>query len=921
MTLNQNPEQKARDNIDKLLLQSGWTVQNKNKINFDEGIGQAVREYQTDVGPADYVLFVGKQAVGVIEAKKEDLAHNITTVEEQTQGYATAKLKWINNKTLLPFLYESTGIITRFTDCRDPKPRSREVFTFHRPETLKEWLNQELSLRSRLQTIPHLNPKGLRLCQESAINNLEQSHKDNRPRALIQMATGAGKTYTAITAMYRLLKYGDAKRILFLVDTRNLGEQAEQEMMSYLPNDDNRKFTELYTIQRLQSSYVAKDSQVCISTIQRMYSILKGEEIDSALEDINPAEQLTKPKTAMPVVYNPKLPIEFFDFIFIDECHRSIYNVWQQVLDYFDSFLIGLTATPDNRTYGFFKKNVVSHYDHEKAVADGVNVGNEIYLIDTTITQAGGKIPANQLIEKREKLTRKKRWEQQDEDEAYSASQLDNSVVNPDQIRTVIKTFKDNLPQIFPDRKEVPKTLIFAKTDSHADDIIQTVREEFAESSAFCKKITYKSEEDPKSALADFRNAYYPRIAVTVDMIATGTDVKPLECLLFMRDVRSRNYFEQMKGRGTRTLDHDELKKVTPSALTAKTHYVIVDAIGVTKSLKTASQPLITKPTVKLKDLAMGVMMGANDTDTISSLAGRLARLNQQLSPAEKDKLKKLSGGMELSTIISNLFNAIDADNIETKACELAGLAIGFDASDIKREQAQAQLVSEAAQVFTGELVELLDSIRREKEQTIDNDTLDNLAFAGWTTDAQTTAETVTQEFADYLASHKDQIEALTIFYDQPHRRRELTYTMIHEVMDILKSDKPKLSPLHVWQSYSQLENYQGKQPTSELTALVALIRRVCGIDKQLIDFDDTVRRNFQNWIMKRHAGNTEKFNEQQMHWLQMIRDHISSSIHIDRNDLGLSPFDGQGGLGKMFKLFGADTDNVLDELNDALAA
>jgi type I restriction enzyme R subunit len=277
---------------------------------------------------------------------------------------------------------------------------------------------------------------------------------------------------------------------------------------------------------------------------------------------------------------------------------------------------------------------VVSHYDHEKAVADGVNVGNEIYLIDTAITQAGANIKADQLIEKREKLTRKKRWEQLDEDETYTTSQLDNSVVNPDQIRTIIKTFKENLPLIFPNRQEVPKTLIFAKTDSHADDIINTVREEFAEGNAFCKKITYKTEEDPKSTLADFRNAYYPRIAVTVDMIATGTDVKPLECLLFMRDVRSRNYFEQMKGRGTRTLDHDELKKVTPSALTAKTHYVIVDAVGVTKSLKTASQPLITKPTVPLKDLAMGVMMGANDTDTVSSLAGRLARLTRLRDPS-----------------------------------------------------------------------------------------------------------------------------------------------------------------------------------------------------------------------------------------------------------------------------------------------
>jgi type I restriction enzyme R subunit len=575
MTENQNPEQKARDAIDALLKQAGWVVQSNRKIDLNAGLGQAVREYQTDVGPADYVLFVDQKAVGVIEAKREKEGQRLTIHETQTEGYAAAKLKWINNKEPLPFLYESTGIITRFTDGRDPRPRSRELFNFHRPETLKEWLAQRESLRARLQRIPLLNPGKLpaselrlRDCQETAITNLEESFKADRPRALIQMATGAGKTYTAITAIYRLLKHAHGKRILFLVDTKNLGEQAEQEMMSYTPLDDNRKFTELYNVQRLKSSFVAKDSQVCISTIQRLYSILKGSELDEATEEINPAE-LAQPKTPLPVVYNEKVPPEFFDFIFIDECHRSIYNLWQQVLDYFDASLIGLTATPDNRTYGFFRKNVVSDYSHEKAVADGVNVGNEVYVIETQVTKQGAQISAQQQVERREKLTRKKRWEQQDEDEAYSATQLDRNIVNPDQIRTVIRTFRDKLPEIFPGREEVPKTLIFAKTDSHADDIIQTVREEFGEGNAFCKKLTYKIEEDPKSVLAQFRNDYYPRIAVTVDMIATGTDVKPLECLLFMRDVKSRNYFEQMKGRGTRTLDLDDLKKVTPSATSA----------------------------------------------------------------------------------------------------------------------------------------------------------------------------------------------------------------------------------------------------------------------------------------------------------------------------------------------------------------
>ncbi len=928
MSENQNPEQKARDNIDALLKQAGWVAQHKKKINLNDGPGQAVREYQTDVGPADYVLFVDKKAVGVIEAKREEEAQNITMVERQTEAYSVSKLKWVNDHAPLPFLYESTGIITRFTDGRDPNPRSREVFNFHRPETLKEWLGQGTSLRRRLLAIPPLNPhnvpaKELRLrdCQEVAIRNLEASFREDRPRALIQMATGAGKTYTAITSIYRLLKYANAKRILFLVDTRNLGEQAEQEMMSYVPIDDNRKFTELYNVQRLNSSFVAKDSQVCISTIQRLYSILKDKELDEAAEELNPNE-LVLPKEPMPVVYNAKIPPEFFDFIVIDECHRSIYNVWQQVLDYFDASLIGLTATPDNRTYGFFRKNVVSDYSHEKAVADGVNVGNEVYVIETQITQQGAKINAEQLVEKREKLTRKRRWEAQDVDEAYAATQLDKDIVNPDQIRTVIRTFRDKLSEMFPGRQEVPKTLIFAKTDSHADDIIQIAREEFGEGNAFCKKITYRNkEEDPKSVLAQFRNDYYPRIAVTVDMVATGTDIRPLECLVFMRDVKSRNYFEQMKGRGTRTLDMDDLRKVTRSAASAKTHYVIVDAIGVTKSLKTASQPLITKPTVPLKDLAMGVMLGAHDVDTVSSLAGRLARLNKQIDESDQKKIREAAGGVSLSAIVGTLLSAIDADNIEARALELAGQPAGTDPGDDKRQQAQEQLVGQAAKVFTGDLVELIESVRRDKEQTLDHESLHAVLRAEWDKDAAANAHTLIEEFADYLRQHKDNIEALAIFFSQPYRRRDLSFEMIREVLEKLKADKPKLAPLRVWQAYSHLDEYKGKRPISELTALVALIRRVCGMDEKLLSFDDTVRRNFQNWVLKHHSGGGAKFNEEQMNWLRMIRDHVAASIHLGRDDLEMAPFDGQGGLGKMHQLFGAQMDELIDELNDVLAA
>jgi type I restriction enzyme R subunit len=935
-TLNQTPEQLARDEIDAQLIKAGWVVQNKKKIDFSASLGVAVREYQTDVGPADYVLFVDKQAIGVIEAKPATWGEKITTVEEQSSGYASAKLKWVNNHQPLRIIYESTGVITRFTDGNDPRPRSREVFNFHRPETIKKWMREAKSQRGRLQDFPPLQKDGLRDCQITAITNLEKSFKLDKPRALVQMATGSGKTFTAITASYRLLKEPvSANRILFLVDTKNLGEQAEQEFMTFVPNDDNRKFTELYTVQRLKNQYIAKDAQVCISTIQRMYSILKDEPLDESLEERNPAEQYTKPKDPVPVVYNPKIPPEFFDVIIIDECHRSIYNLWRQVLEYFDAYLVGLTATPDNRTYGFFRKNVVSEYNHEKAVADGVNVGNEVFVIETEKTQQGGKITAQQQVEKRERTTRRKRWEMQDDDAAYSAKQLDRDIVNPDQIRTVIHTFKDCLPTIFPGRKEVPKTLIFAKTDSHADDIIQTVREEFGEGNQFCKKVTYRvandktdaegnvieKGEDPKSVLAQFRNDYYPRISVTVDMIATGTDVKALECLLFMRDVKSKNYFEQMKGRGTRTLDKDNLQKVTPSAQSAKTHYVIIDAIGVTKSVKTASQPLITKPSVSLKDLAMGIMMGASDSDTVSSLAGRLARLDKQLDAKDRARIAEKADGTPLLMIIGELFNAIDGDRVEQKALEMTGLPVGADPGDEARDKAQQQLVSQVANVFNGELIELIDTIRRDKEQTIVHDDLDTVLKAEWAGETTKNAQTLTEEFSEYLITHADEIDALSIYFHTPARRGEVTYSQIKALLEKLKLERPKLAPLRIWQAYAHLDNYHGDNPQSDLTALVALIRRVCGFDQSITPFSNTVRKNFQDWIMKYHSGGNQKFNEQHMEWLQAIRDHIASSFHFERDDLEMTPFDAKGGLMGMYQLFGDRMDWVMDELNRELVA
>ncbi|MDP3103488.1 MAG: DEAD/DEAH box helicase family protein [Candidatus Methanoperedens sp.] len=765
-SINQFPEQAARDNIDKQLHAAGWAVQDKDKIDWNEMIGIAIRGYQTDVGPTDYVLFVERRPVGLIEAKKKEEGLKLISHEPQAENYATSKLKYLDNDPL-PFVYESTGTITRFTDYRDPKPRSRPVFTFHRPETFKAWLKDGKPLRARLLDIPNLPESGLRNCQITAIRNLEKSFKENKPRSLIQMATGSGKTYTAITSIYRLLKFADAKRILFLVDTKNLGEQAEQEFLAYQPSDDNRKFTELYNVQRLHSNYISSDSQVCISTIQRLYSILKGEELDEEAEETNLNEKEWEKKEPMPVVYDEKITIEQFDFIVIDECHRSIYNLWKQVLDYFDAFLIGLTATPDKRTFGFFNENVVSEYSHEEAVADGVNVGYDVYIIETEISQHGAMIKANEYVDKRERLSRKKRWEQVDEDVSYSKKDLDKDIVNPSQIRNIIRAFKNKLPEIFPGRKEIPKTLIFAKTDSHADDIIDVVREEFNEGNEFCNKITYKTEEDPKSILTRFRNAYNPRIAVTVAMISVGIDVKPLECLLFMRDVKSKGYFEQMKGRGTRTFGYDDLKKVTPSALSAKTHFVVVDAVGVTKSLKTDSRPLERKRSTSMKELLDAVTMGAKDEDLFTSLAGRLARLEKQLTDQEKETFEEKAKGKTLSETVKDLLNAYNPDKIEEKAQILKR-----ENPEITQpqalEMARENLSTTASSIFNGELNGYIENVRRVHEQIIDIVNIDNVTKAQWGKDSVDKAREIVNDFSKYMEEHKDEIIALSIFYDQP---------------------------------------------------------------------------------------------------------------------------------------------------------
>lgn len=893
-------------------------MQSLQELDLGAGRGVAVREFPLQNGFADYLLFVDRQPVGVVEAKPEGTT--LSGVADQSGKYLVGLPKSLPHvQEPLPFAYESTGTETKFRDMRDPDPCSRTVFAFHTPEALGGLLQQPDTLRARLKQMPPLPTARLRDCQVEAIQNLEKSFADARPRALIQMATGSGKTYTAVSFIYRLIKFAKAKRVLFLVDRSNLGRQTLREFQDYDTPDDGRKFTQIYNVQHLTSNNLDPVNKVCITTIQRLYSMLSGRDIDPSLEEQSAFDTAYTPDAEQEVTYNPRMPIDQFDFIVTDECHRSIYHLWRQVLEYFDSFIIGLTATPSKQTLGFFNQNLVMEYSHERAVADGVNVGYEVYRIRTQITEQGGKVDAGYYVDKRDKLTRKTRWERLDDDFVYAANQLDRSVVAKDQIRTVVKTFKDKLfTEIFPGRSEIPKTLVFAKNDAHAEDIVGIVREEFGKGNDFCKKITYKTTgEKPEDLIASFRNSHDPRIAVTVDMISTGTDIKPLECLLFMRDVKSLVYFEQMKGRGTRTISPTDFNAVNSDAA-CKTHFVIVDAVGVCENDKTDSRPLERKRSVPFDKLLQAVALGDHSEDMLTSLAGRLAALDREIGEDDRQEVQEAAGGHSLKRLVNVLLDAVDPDRQIEKAREL------FHTQSPTGEQltqAGEELAKTACLPFDKPaLRNTLVAIKQRSEQVIDDVNKDLVLLAGWDGKAKEKAQGIIRTFKQFIADNKDELTALQMIYGKPYAQRHLAYAEINELARAIQKPPYQISKELVWQAYEQLEQskVKGAGPQIILTDMISLIRYAIGKESVLEPFPATVNRRFVDWL-REQASAGRIFTPEQMDWLRMIKDHIATSASIGMDDLSLTPFQEKGGAVKADKAFDHRLDMLLEELNGVL--
>jgi type I restriction enzyme R subunit len=937
------PEEKARQEIDRQLAACGWAIQDYAQYNPAAANGIALREVPLKSGKCDYLLLVDRKPVGVIEAKKEGTL--LSGVSEQTAHYAVNLPAFFKvTRDELPFLYESTGVETFFRSTLDPEPRSRRVFTFHQPATLAEWASDANALRARLAKMPAVYPlpkAGMRDCQVEGITHLEQSFAAAKPRALIQMATGAGKTYTACAFTYRLIKHAGAKRVLFLVDRANLGRQAVAEFQQFVTPDTGRKFTELYNVQHLTSNQLDSVARVTICTIQRLYSMLRGEELDEDIDEKSGFELAAADDRPKDVAYNPAIPIEFFDFIVTDECHRSIYNLWRQVLEYFDAFLIGLTATPSKQTIGFFGQNLVMEYNHERAVADGVNVGYDVYRIQTQVTAQGSKVDKGYYVDKRSKETRKRRWEQLDEDLIYAAQDLDRSVVVPSQIRTVLQAFKEALfTELFPGRTLVPKTLIFCKDDSHAEDVVHLVREVFGKGNDFAKKITYKTYnpetkryQKSETLIQEFRISPQLRIAVTVDMIATGTDIKPLECLLFLRDVRSRVYFEQMKGRGTRVLTPTDLQAVSGADARAKTHFLIVDAVGVCESDKTDSRPLERQRTVAFDKLLLGVALGRRDEDTLTTLAGRIARLDREVTVPQRKELSALAGGKTLAELSVTLLRAIDPDVI----VEQAGGAPGASPTDIapdKFEAARQQLIATACAPFDiPALRDALAKAKQDAEQTIDTVTIDVVTDHGYDAAAKEKAANLLKSFRVYIEQHRAEITALQILYSRPYRQR-LTESMLKELEKKLRDTNATWNEENLWNACAATApgKVKGRSVVNRFADLVPLVRFALEQQPVLEPFAESVNARFKSWLSQqnirpspsgRGAGGEGKprFTPEQLTWLELIRDHIATSLSIEPEDFEYAPFSQRGGLGRAGQLFGEKLPELLDELNEALAA
>ena len=856
-----NPEEKARVIIDRMFEEAGWKVVDRDKyapnmtaVAIREGLMVGNRE-------ADYLLFLNGKAVGVLEAKRIETDINSDIVQEQARLYTRSCPKWCQAwfpNIPLPLAYVANSRDLMFYDTRKSNSEFEYCKKIHTPKEVKKLL----SLEDDYVGLPTLSPKGLRACQYEAITQLEQSFRNGENRALMVLATGAGKTYTACLAAYRMLAFTPMKRILFLVDRNNLGKQAETEFGTFRLTENGDPFNTIFTVNRLKSSSVLTDSNVVISTIQRLFSLLKGDEITDNDED---DEEIEDKEIMLPE--NPNLLSDFFDMIIIDECHRSIYGNWQKVLNYFSKAkLIGLTATPIPETKAFFNGNIIVNYTLEKSIVDGVNVDCRVYRIKTQATENGGAILEGDKVKRETCYTGQVQTINNQETKNYTREELNRSIINPAQIKLILETYRDAVytelftdPQREPNMDYLPKTLIFALNENHATNIVQIAKEVFGHNdNCFVQKITY-SAGDSNELIRQFRNDKDFRIAVTCTLVATGTDIKPLEVVMFMRDVASEPLYIQMKGRGVRTIGDEQLRNVTPNAY-SKDCFFLVDAVGVTEHEKSITSPSDSATTklISLKELLEKITHGNVSDDYLRLLASRLSRISHKCEEKDREKFISLAH-ISMMDIASNIFDALEQGSLPEY--------VNVNESNTIRKALVHNIANEP------DAREFLLILNAGFIETLmpGEDMLISKGFS------QEEAQATTSAFEAYCEEHKDEIEALRIIYN--NQGEPLTYAILKDLENKLKFANSKFNTSLLWNSYAiinppMVKHSSTKEEKEALTNIIQLVRYAFHQIGRLESLYPSANQRFNLWC----GQNQRPLTEEQIGVMQQVFSYIASN-------------------------------------------
>lgn len=853
------PEEKARQKIDQWFTDAGWEVINRDEYE-PTSTAVAIREgLLKDNLEADYFLFINGKAVGVLEAKREETDTFSSVVCEQAALYARSVPNiYQTYQKPLPFIFTSNGKELYFCDFREQDHYFKQIMTIPTPHELVK----KLGINDYFAGLPTLRKKGLRDCQYEAITELEKSFRSGQQRALMVLGTGAGKTYTACLAAYRMLSYTPMRRVLFLVDRNNLGKQAEGEFGTFRLTENGEAFSTIFTVNRLRSSSIPSDSNVVISTIQRLFSFLKGETIeDNDDDDENePAEEVILPP-------NLDLPHDYFDMIIIDECHRSIYKNWRKVLEYFDTArLVGLTATPIPETMAFFNNNRIVNYTLEKSIVDGVNVDCRVYRIKTQVTETGGAILEGEKFKEETRYTGEVKTVSSKETKTYTNKELNRSIINPAQIKLILSTYRDvvytelfNDPQREPNMDYLPKTLIFALNEAHATNIVQIAKEVFGRTDdRFVQKITY-SAGDSNELIRQFRNDKDFRIAVTCTLVATGTDVKPLEVVMFMRDVESLPLYIQMKGRGVRTIGDEQLRNVTPNAF-SKDCFYLVDAVGVTeheKTIPTATDEPTTK-IITLKELLERISHGYIPDEYLKRLAATLARIYNKADDSQRKEFTRLSRD-DMKELSARIYDALEKGSLPP--------FVSTEKPNLERKG----LVSPLANHADARRYLLILAAGFVNTLMPGEDTLISKGFS------IEEAKCTTEAFEEFCRENVDEIEALRIIYN--NEGEPITYSMLKDLEHKLKMANNHFAPKQIWNSYAVLSPGKVKRSTikEESDALTNIIQLVRFAFRQIERLDSVVttsKQYFNLWL----GQNQREITDKQREVISRIVDYIASN-------------------------------------------